>query len=326
MSDTTLPNAELNAEVSPEIKPKRSERTGQQTSASPGLLRYEGRMGLLFVAPAMILFVVFVLFPALAAFLISFTNYDVLSRIKWVGLANYQRLTTDLLYQRTLLNVVQYVLVFVPLMIICSLGIALLLNRNMPGMKFFRTVYYIPVITSPVAASVIWLWLLQKDEGLVDQFTALFNIPGRAWVIDADTAMLTIVLVTLWQGIGANMVIYLAGLQGIPDYLYEAAQLDGADMWQTFRFVTWPSLRTTTFFVVTLSLIGAFQLFDQSYVLTSGGPGNLTRTPVYQIWETGFQRLRMGYASSQAFVLFLIIVFVTIINLRINREQQEALT
>lgn len=289
------------------------------------LHRYESRMAYLFVSPAMILFVVFVLLPAGMAFFLSFTNYDILSAIKWVGTTNYERLANDRLFLLTLRNIVQYVVLFVPLMILASLTLALMLNRRVAGMRFFRTVYYIPVITSPVAAATIWIWLLHKDFGAINQALGLFNIPGRAWLIDADTAMLSIVLVTLWQGLGSNMVVYLAGLQGIPGHLYEAAMLDGAGRWQLFRHITWPSLRTTTFFVVTLSLIGAFQLFDQSYVMTAGGPGNLTRTPVYQIWETGFNRLRMGYASAQAFTLFLIIVFVTIINLRVNREQQEAL-
>jgi len=138
--------------------------------------------------------------------------------------------------------------------------------------------------------------------------------------------MLAIVVVTIWQGLGSNMVIYLAGLQGVPEYLYEAAVLDGANRWQLLRFITWPSLRTTTFFVSTLSLIGAFQLFDQAYVLfqQGGGPGNSARTVVFTIYQNGFTQLKMGYASSQAFVLFLLIFFVTVINLRVNREQNNA--
>jgi multiple sugar transport system permease protein len=145
-------------------------------------------------------------------------------------------------------------------------------------------------------------------------------------LVNPNSVMFAIVMVTLWQGLGSNMVIYLAGLQGIPDYLYEAAMLDGANRRQTFWYITWPALQTTTFFVVTLSLIGAFQLFDQAYAMTNTGVGNSTRTPVFHIWETGFNRLRMGYASSMAFVLFFVILVITIVNLRMNQNQVDELS
>ena len=292
-------------------------QNGQSTSFG----RYQAFMGLLFVAPAMILFIVFTVLPAVTAFGLSFTDYDVLTETEWVGLLNYQRLTTDALFQITLRNVATYALIYVPAIIVISLTVALALNRKRPGMKFFRMIYYLPVISSPVAAATVWLWVLNKDYGVLNQIIGIFGLRGPAWVADINTAMLAIVLVTLWQGLGGNMVIYLAGLQGIPEYLYEAARLDGADNWQLFRYITLPALRTTTFLVTTLSLIGAFQLFDQAYVLTQGGPANATRTIVYQIWEVGFNRLRMGYASAMAVVLFVIIFIVTMINLRLNNEQ-----
>jgi len=294
-------------------------------SNAAALNRNEARWAYLFVTPAMVLFLIFVLLPAIIALILSFTSYDVLSPIKWVGSANYERLFKDRLYFQALGNVVIYAIMYVPLMIVFSLGISLALNRKMPGMRLFRAMYYIPVITSPVAAATIWSWLLSRS-GLVNQSFGLFGLPPIAWLSNSDTAMLAIVLVTIWQGLGGNMVIYLAGLQGVPEYLYEAAVLDGANKWQLLRFITWPSLRTTTFFVSTLSLIGAFQLFDQAYVLfqQGGGPGNSARTVVFTIYENGFNQLKMGYAASQAFVLFILIFFVTIINLRINREQNNA--
>jgi multiple sugar transport system permease protein len=288
--------------------------------------RYEALMGYFFVTPSVFLFLCFVLLPAVMSLFLSFTNYDILSAIKWVGWSNYERLTRDTLFFTALRNVAFYTVMYVPLMIILSLGIALALNRKVPGIRFFRTIYYIPVITSPIAAATIWTWMLHKDFGLLNQFLDIFGINGPAWLFNPNTVMYAIVMVTLWQGVGTNMVIYLAGLQGIPAYLYEAAMLDGASRWQGFRYVTWPALQTTTFFVVTLSLIGAFQLFDQAYAMTNTGVGNSTRTPVFHIWETGFNRLRMGYASSMAFVLFAIILVITIINLRANRNQVEELS
>ena len=293
------------------------------TRSNPARLnRNEARMAYLFITPAMVLFLVFVLLPAVIAFILSFSNYDVLSAIKWVGWANYERLLKDKLYFQALGNVVSYALMYVPLMIMLSLGLSLALNRKMPGMRFFRAIYYVPVITSPVAAATIWSWLLSRN-GLLNQSLGLFGLPSVAWLSNTDTAMLAIVVVTLWQGLGSNMIVYLAGLQGVPEYLYEAAVLDGANRWQLFRFITWPALRTTTFFVSTLSLIGAFQLFDQAYVLfqQGGGPGNTARTVVFTIYQNGFTQLKMGYAASQAFFLFILIFIVTVINLRINREQ-----
>jgi multiple sugar transport system permease protein len=283
--------------------------------------RYQALMAYLFISPSMLLFAVFVLLPALMAFYLSFTNYDILRPAEWIGLDNYERLKNDRLFWTSVENIVEYSAFFVPLMIVSSLSLALALNRKRPGMKLFRMIYYLPVITSPVAASVVWRWILNKQYGLLNEILGYVGIEGPAWLSQTDTAMTAIILVTLWQGIGSNMVIYLAGLQGIPKQLYEAAMLDGANAWGCFRHITWPSLRTTTFLITTMSLISSFQLFDQAYVLTKGGPGHATRTPVYHIYEMGFNRLRMGYASALSLVLFLIIFAVTLVNLRLNREQ-----
>jgi multiple sugar transport system permease protein len=299
--------------------------TSARQSSQSSLGRRQAMMGYVFIAPAIILFIIFVLLPTLMALFLSFTSYDVLTPIQWTGLDNYTRLLRDNLFFVSLRNIFTYALLYIPLMIVLSLLLAVALNRKRPGMKLFRTMFYIPVISSPVAAATVWIWLLHRDNGLINQMLAVFGINGPAWLSNADTVMLAVVLVTLWQGIGSNMIVYLAGLQGIPEHLYEAAKLDGANAMQRFRFITWPSLRTTTFFVSTLSLIGAFQLFDQAYILGTGpGPGNAVRTPVYHIYTTGFERLRMGYASSQAFVLFIIILVISLINIRINQQGESA--
>jgi multiple sugar transport system permease protein len=285
------------------------------------LLWHEAIMAYLFVSPAMILFLIFTVLPVVFAFLLSFTNYDILSPIKWVGLQNYARLLTDTIFQRGILNVLYYALMFIPSMILLSILLALALNRNVPGMRFFRTLYYLPAVTSSIAASVVWTWMLQKDYGVINQFLALFGIVGPAWLADSDMAMFAIVIVTLWQGLGGNIIIFLAGLQGIPPALYEAAKLDGANPWQLFQYVTLPLLRTTTYLIAFLTLIGSLQLFDQAYAMTQGGPGYATTTAVYQIYSNGFSLLRMGYASAQAFVLALAILILSIIQMRLNRDQ-----
>ncbi|MET9242506.1 sugar ABC transporter permease [Nonomuraea sp. NPDC003709] len=293
--------------------------------ARPGgslLSRHQARAGALFAAPPMVLFLVFTVLPVIGALGLSFTSYDVLTPPTWAGLANYARLLKDATFALTLKNILLYCAMFVPAMIAVSLLLAVALNSRLPAMGVFRTIYYIPVVTSPVAAATVWTWMLNSHYGPVNEILGFLGIPGPAWVGDSSTAMLSIVLVTLWQGVGSNMLIYLAGLQNIPGHLYEAAALDGAGRWAAFAHITWPQLRTTTMFVTTLSLIGAFQLFDQAYVMTKGGPGNSTLTPVYQIYETGFNRLHMGYASAQAFTLFLVIVAVTVLNMRLNRSDE----
>lgn len=284
------------------------------------LLRHESRMAYAFISPAMILFLIFTVLPAIFAFYLSFTNYDILSPIRWVGLANYERLLTDELFRRGVSNVAYYALLFVPLMIVGSLSLALALNRKMPGMTLFRTLFYLPAVTSSIAAATVWSWMFQKNYGVVNQALSVFGINGPNWLASSDSAMYAIVIVTLWQGLGSNIIIYLAGLSGVPGFLYEAAALDGASTWQQFLYITIPALRTTTFFVVFMSLIGAFQLFDQAYVMTQGGPGYATTTAVYQIYSNGFTQLRMGYASAQAFVLSVAILIVSLVNMRFNRD------
>ncbi len=284
------------------------------------LTQHESRMAALFITPTMLLFTVFTVLPVLMAFGLSFSNFDILSPIKWVGLENYARMLQDDIFVQGVKNVALYALMYVPSILILSLSLALTLNSPRPGMKFFRALYYLPAITSSVAASTVWVWMLQKDYGVINQILSFFHINGPAWLASSDTALIAIVVVTVWQGLGGNILIYLAGLQGVPRYLYEAAMLDGASSLQQFWYITRPALRTTTFFVSLMSLIGAFQLFDQAYVMTQGGPGYATTTAVYQIYNNGFQQLRMGYASAQAFVLAAAILVISMVNLRVNRD------
>ena len=284
------------------------------------LLRHENKMAYWLIGPAMILFLIFTVLPTIFAFFLSFTNYDILTPIKWIGLGNYERLVTDTVFARGVRNVAFYALLYLPIIIGSSVVIALALNRKRPGMVIFRTLFYLPGVTSSIAAATVWTWMLQKDYGLVNQVLSIVGIHGPSWLASSDYAMYAIVMVTVWQGLGGNIIVYLAGLQGIPPYLYEAAGLDGASPLQQFWFITVPGLRTTTFFVLFMSLIGAFQLFDQAYAMTQGGPGYATTTAIYQIYSNGFNQLRMGYAAAQAFVLAVAILVVSIINNRLNKD------
>ncbi len=276
--------------------------------------------GYLFVGPALLFFAVFVLLPVGLAAYLGFTNYDILTRSDWIGLDNYWRLLQDEIFHTTLANIVSYVVLYVPLMIFLSFCAAILLNTRLFGARAFRTIYYLPGLTSAVAASTVWLWLLNPEYGLVNQILSYFGIVGPAWLSHSRTAMVSIVMVTLWSGVGGNIVMYLAGLQNIPESLYESASLDGAGPIRSAWYITFPMLAPTTFFISMMLLIGSFQLFDQAYVLTKGGPANSTLTPVYLIYNNGFAELNMGYASAQAVGLFFLILLFTLVSRRFNRE------
>ncbi len=291
--------------------------------ASIGKLnRHQEKMAYVFITPTLLLFAIFTIIPVVMALYLSFTNYDVLSRMDWVALDNYKRLFKDSLYWTTFKNVIFYSVIFVPLNILMSLGLAMLMNFKRFGVRMFRTFNYLPTLTSAVAAATVWIWLLHPEFGLVNSMLGWFGITGPAWLAQTETAMPSIIMVTLWQSIGSNMVIYIAGLQGVPDYLYESAKLDGASAFARFRYITWPQLRPTTFLISTMAIIGALQLFDQAFVLTQGGPGNVTKTPVYLIYQQGFKQLQMGYASAQAFVLAIAILIFSLINMRINKAEE----
>ncbi|ACT03645.1 carbohydrate ABC transporter permease [Paenibacillus sp. JDR-2] len=286
------------------------------------LNQHQARMAYLFITPTMLLFFAFTIIPVVMALYLSFTNYDVVSRMEFVKLDNYKKLFEDDLFWTTFKNVFFYSVIFVPLNIIISLLLAMLLNFKRFGVKLFRTLNYLPTLTSAVAASTVWIWLLHPEFGLVNNLLSYVGITGPAWLAQTETAMFSIIMVTLWQSVGSNMIIYIAGLQGVPDYLYESAKLDGATAFARFRYITWPQLRPTTFLVSTMAIIGALQLFDQAFVLTQGGPGNVTKTPVYLIYNQGFNQLKMGYASAQAFVLAVAILIFSFVNMRINKSEE----
>ena len=279
----------------------------------------QDRMGRLFVAPPVILFLLFTLLPMIMAIGLSFTKYDVINPPRLVGLANFRKMIKDEFFWIALKNTCVYTLMYVPAGLLLSLGAAMFLNADQKMVGLFRTLFYLPVLPSTVATATLWFWILNPQLGLLNGILELFGISGKAWLYDSKLAMFSIVLMSLWAGFGGNMMIFLAGLKGIPPIYYEAAKIEGASKWQMFTKITMPSITKTTFLVSTMLIIGTFQVFDQAFVLTKGGPGNATITIVYYIYNNGFKNLDMGYASSISLVLFAIILVMTVINSKINK-------
>ncbi|EHN0476726.1 sugar ABC transporter permease [Listeria monocytogenes] len=283
---------------------------------------HQQRMAYLFIALPVLLLAIFMILPIGMALFVSFTDYDIVNSPNWIGFDNYIKMFRDPYFLISLKNTIIYTALFVPLGLVASLGAAILINMNKKGADLFRTFFYVPVLCSTVATATIWYWLLNPQYGLINRVLGWFGINGPAWLYDSNWAMFAIVMMSVWMTFGTNMMIFLAGLQGIPANLYEASKIEGASRWKTFRYVTWPSLSRTTFLVTTMLIINAFQVFDQAYVLTKGGPGNSTITLVYYIYNEGFGGLKMGYASAISFVLFLIILVFSIINMRVNKEDR----
>src|SRR5215216_537233 len=283
--------------------------------------RRQAFAGYLFIAPAMAIFFVFTLLPVAIALYLSFTNYDVFTRMDWIGTLNYQDVLEDEIFHTALVNTLTYTAGTIPLSMGIGLGLALLLNEKLRGLGVYRTVYYIPVVTSMVAVAMIWIQLFDPLYGVISNAVEGLGVRGINWLGDPNLAMPSIIAVSVWKVIGWNMLIYLAGLQAIPAHLKEAAAIDGATRWQAFWKITLPLLAPTTFFILVTSLIGAFQVFDQVYVMTGGGPASATTTLVHQIYNAAFKALDMGYAAAMSFVLFGIILGVSLVSMRAMRGE-----
>jgi multiple sugar transport system permease protein len=275
-----------------------------------------------FLTPNLVGFLVFVVGPVVASFILSFTRYDLLTPPKFIGLRNYATLLLhDPLMWQSLGNTLYYSALTIPTGIVISLALALALNQGLRGTIIYRTLYFLPVVTSAVAIAFIWKWLYNPDYGLLNWVLSLFNSTGPDWLNDPNWAMPSIGVAAAWKGMGYNMVIFLAGLQAIPAHLYEAAKIDGASTWKRFVHITLPLLSPSLFFVAVISVIGSFQVFDQVYVMTGGGPNNATLVYNYYLWQNTFQYFKMGYASAMAYVLFALIFVVTLIQFRLlNRR------
>jgi multiple sugar transport system permease protein len=273
-----------------------------------------------FLSLALVGLIGLTLLPIVVSFFLSFTDWDALGAPNIVGLRNFAQLAHDPTFYRALWNTVYYTIVSVPLGMILSLGLAMALNRAIPGVGIYRTLILIPVISSTVATALLWGLMLDPYIGLANYLLGLVGLPASGWLTDTKMAMPSIILMSVWKGLGYNMVLFLAGLQGIPAELREAARIDGANRWKEFVNITLPMLSPTTFFVLVISVISSFQVFDQTWVLTKGGPQEATITLVYYVYQTGFQQLRMGYASAIAYVLFFMTLIVVMIQWTTQRR------
>ncbi len=274
------------------------------------------------LAPAAVLMITFVLIPIALTFALAFTNANLISPEpgKFVGLDNFSRLFQDVTFWHSLRNTVLFAIFVVPLQAGLALGLAVLINVKVKGVNFFRTVYFLPVVTSMVVVSILWTFLYRPD-GLINGLLAKIGITGTDWLGNSKTALASILFMSIWQGIGFHMVIWLSGLQTIPGDLYEASALDGASRWQDFRFVTWPGLRQTRTFILVTITISAFSLFTQINVMTQGGPLDATTTVVYQAVRTGFQQQQTGYASAISLVFFALVLAVSLGQRYLTRDK-----
>jgi multiple sugar transport system permease protein len=282
----------------------------------------EALAGYLFILPTFVGYTAFIIGPILAAIGISLANYDILSPAQFVGLKNYATLLTDPRLHKVYRNTIYFTVVAVTLNVGIGLLLAVLINRHLPAFLryFFRTAYFFPVLVALAYCSIIWQYLYQKDTGIINYYLGYLNVGPIPWLSSPAWVMPSIIVMDVWKNTGFAMLVFLAGLQNIPQDYYESAQLDGAHRWQLFRYITLPLISPTLFFNLIIYMIGALQVFDSIIVLTQGGPGDASRSLVMYIYENAFQLFKMGYASAIAITLFVVIMLLTLIQFRVGRS------
>ena len=275
----------------------------------------------LYLAPFLLFFIVFQIYPIFQGLYVSLTKWDLATPPRFVGLANYAGLLRDSLFWTALRNTSLFVLLNAPLAVVIPLCLAILVNEPIHGRAVFRSAFSTPLMISVATVGVLWQWFYNPAFGLINYYLGLVGLPGQNWLSQTGWAMIAVVVTTVWWTSGFNMILFLAGLQDIPEHLYDAAKIDGAGNWALFRYVTLPGLRATLLFVGVTTIIGSFRVFGQVFVMTNGGPFDSTRTIVQHIYETGFRYFKMGSASAVAWVLFCIVVIFTFVQFRLLREQ-----
>jgi multiple sugar transport system permease protein len=288
------------------------------------MARRRALWGLALVAPNTLGLLFFFGIPVLSTFLTSLNEWNLLRPPVFIGLANFERMLVDPRFWQAVGNSFKLLAMVVPVGIVLALGVALLLNEKLPARGFWRTVYFLPVVTSTVAASAVWTWIFQPRYGLLGNILEPFGLRDVAWLTRPELVLIPVAVVTIWQRLGFDMVLFLSGLQSIPRILYEAALIDGANRWQRFVYITLPMLSPTTFLVAVLSVISAFQIFDQVYIMTArtarGGVNGSATTLTYYLYDSAFGRYEYGYSSAIALGLFLIILVITLVQLRLQRR------
>lgn len=275
---------------------------------------------LFFLLPSAIPLLIFTLIPMVSSIWVSLHKWNLISPMEWVGLGNYRNLLTEPATGRVFLHTLLYVVGYLPLVYVGGLALALALNRKLKGRAFLRATYFLPVVTSWVVVALVWKWLLNPTNGLVNQMLGAIGLPEPGWWTDPAWALPAVILSSAWKDLGFVMVILLAGLQSIPADLYEAAEVDGTSPWQRFSRITLPLLSPSTFFVVVISLINGFQVFDQVYVMTGGGPSGSSQVVVGQIYDLTFRYGRAGEASALSWILFAVILIITVFQIRGQRR------
>ncbi len=277
-------------------------------------LRNRNAWGWDFIAPALFVIGLFVVIPCIWGIVMSFSRYDGIESAQWIGIENYRRLRDDPLVWSTLGATAIYVALTLPTGLVLALLVATMLHQKwFAGRSLFRGIYFLPNVTSLAAVAFVWEWLLNPEYGLANAGLRAIGLPGMGFLSDPELAMPSVAAVGIWHSLGFGVLIYLSGLRAIPEEVNEAAKIDGASGWQTFRYVTWPLLTPTTMFLTIMGAIGGFQVFQSVYIMTGGGPLDRTRVYLYYLWQTAFQNLEMGYASAMAVLLFVIVMILTLV-------------
>lgn len=288
-----------------------------------GKLKDDTAWAWVMLLPNVVGFFLFMLVPVVATFVLSFMKYDMLTKPKFVGLGNYITMFSDPIVWEVTKNTALYTILTVPIGMCISLLLAVMLDQKIAFRRFYRAAFFLPSITSMVVVAIVWQWIYNPEFGIMNYFLSLFGIQGPKWLLDSRTSLVSLAIVGIWKSAGYNMIIFLSGLQGISTSYYEAAKLDGAGIWQQFRYITLPLLKPTTFFIFVMSVISSFQVFDQVMLMTEGGPGRSSSVLVHYLYQNAFQYFKLGYACAIAYLLFFIIMGITIFNMRMEKNMRD---